>query len=323
MTDQRLLLLKEWLQDILDGPFDIQVASSDASFRRYFRVIQANKSYIAMDAPPAHEDTSPFIHIAEKLRLAGVHAPAVYHKNIEQGFLLLSDLGSQDYLPQLDQQTANQYYHDALQALVKMQKIAATDLPTYGPTLLQAEMDLFDEWFLQKHLNIHLDARQKQALADTQAYLVSKALEQPKVFVHRDYHSRNLMLTTENNPGVIDFQDAVYGPITYDLVSLLRDCYISWPDDQVYQWVTDFYHMLSIDTDLATFKQWFDLMGLQRHIKVLGIFARLHHRDGKSAYLNDLPLTWRYTKMIASRYRELSDFNRLLEQLMIERRLSA
>lgn len=322
MTDQRLLLLKSWLSSTLEQTFAIETASSDASFRRYFRVTQGSKSYIAMDAPPEHENIQPFIDIAKRITAAKVNAPYIHAESLEHGFLLLDDLGSRDYLPELSEEHAPKYYRDAMTALLKMQSnISAEELPVYDATLLQREMDLFEEWFLNQHLQITLSSEQKKVLANAEQWLISKALEQPQTFVHRDYHSRNLMITEENNPGVIDFQDAVYGPITYDLVSLLRDCYISWPDDKVYQLVTEFYDLAQPDAELSTFKQWFDLMGLQRHIKVLGIFARLYHRDGKEAYLNDLPLTWRYTKMIASRYQELAEFNTLLDTLMIEQRL--
>lgn len=324
VEDHRLQLLKNWLNNTLEHTFSIEPASSDASFRRYFRVEHAGLSYIAMDAPPEHEDIKAFIDIAQRLVEAKVNAPVIHYQDLDAGFLLISDLGKQDYLPNLDADSADQLYQDAIHALHMMQtQITAENLPLYDAALLESEMNLFDTWFLQKHLQINLSSTQQQVLADTKHYLIQSAVQQPQVFVHRDYHSRNLMLTQQNNPGIIDFQDAVIGPITYDLVSLFRDCYISWPDNQVYQWVTDFYQLAKPDVELSTFKQWFDLMGMQRHIKVLGIFARLYHRDNKSGYLKDLPLTYQYTKMIAARYPELSDFHQLLDDVDLDSKLQA
>ncbi len=304
--DKRLEQLTHWIQK--DWPeATIEVASADASFRRYFRIRHDGQTSIAMDAPPAHEDCTPFIDVTRRLRSAGVHAPEIIKQDLQQGFLLLEDFGSVPYLDKLNEQTADQLYADALAMLIKIQQADTTGLPEYDDDLLQAEMKLMPEWFLQKHLGITPDTEQQKIIDRTFAVISAAVAQQAQVFVHRDYHSRNLMLTDKDNPGVIDYQDAVLGPITYDLVSLLRDCYIAWPVDRLKTWVLDFKQQaeaagLMPPVPEATFIQWFDYMGLQRHIKVLGIFARLNHRDGKTNYLNDLPLTLHYVMQVGKKY---------------------
>ena len=305
-NDPRLQQLKSWLSDVLHSDdFHIEVASADASFRRYFRVYYQQQSRIVMDAPPDKEDCQPFITIAQLIEQSAVHAPHIYHADIKQGFMLLSDLGSTAYLDKLNTETVDSLYTDALNALHKMQTIQA-DLPLYDDTLLQTEMDLFNDWFLKRHLNIHINSQESLQLQELFNHLIKSAKEQTRVFVHRDYHSRNLMITDKNNPGVIDFQDAVIGPISYDLVSLLKDCYISWPRQTQLQFVESFYQQNTsqIHTDLNTFIKHYDLMGLQRHIKVAGIFCRLNYRDGKSHYLNDLPMVLAYIVDVCQRYSE-------------------
>jgi len=307
--DTRLQQLSQWIhQNTPDAT--IEVASADASFRRYFRVSNAGKTSIAMDAPPEHEDCTPFIDITQRLRNAGVHAPEIIRQDLTQGFLLLEDFGSTPYLDQLNASTADKLYGEALDSLIKIQQADTTGLPEYDDSLLQTEMQLMPEWFLQKHLGITPTADQQKIIERIFNVISTAVLQQPQVFVHRDYHSRNLMVL-DNNPagniGIIDYQDAVLGPITYDLASLLRDCYIQWPNEVIAPWVLNFKQQaeqagLMQKVPEATFIQWFDYMGLQRHIKVLGIFARLNHRDGKENYLADLPLTLHYVMEVANKY---------------------
>jgi len=324
-TDHRLDELTQWVHQ--ERPTaTIEVASADASFRRYFRVSQGESSWVAMDAPPDKETLTPFIDITERLLAQQVNAPSIFQRSTDQGFLLLSDLGSTPYLPELNSQTADHLYKDAFNALLKIQQANTEELPSYDDAFLQLEMDLMPDWFLGKHLGVELSDVEKVSLQSVFDCLKENALGQPQVFVHRDYHSRNLMVTEQNNPGVIDYQDAVLGPVCYDLVSLLRDCYISWPEEQVYKWVAD-YQVLVTEKGLIpqvsseVFNKWFDFIGLQRHIKVLGIFARLNHRDGKAAYLKDLPLTLSYVITVAKRYPELSGLIDLFERYGIEEKI--
>lgn len=317
---QRLEQLNHWLQQKLGlGEYQIAPASADASFRRYFRVTIDGVSRIAMDAPPQKEDSRPFVKVGTALHQAGLHVPQILQQDLEQGFLLLSDLGSQPYLDALNAQSVERLYGDALGALAAMQACVATDeLPPYDEALLQREMALFPEWFLTTHLGLTLSKAEQQLLADTFALLAKSALEQPRVFVHRDYHSRNLMVCS-HNPGILDFQDAVCGPVTYDLVSLLRDCYIAWPREQVEAWVQG-YHDIALDHGIIRepmreqFLRWFDLMGVQRHLKAIGIFARLNHRDGKPGYLNDIPRTLDYVEEVSARYPELAGFAAFIKE---------
>ena len=315
-TDSRQQALQAWLQQAWPKPLQrLRPASADASFRRYFRVDEqgSGRSLIVMDAPPQHEDCRPFVHITELIRGVGVNAPEILAQDVEQGFLLLADLGNRTYLDHLPD-NADALYHDAIDALIRMQRISS-DLPAYDSRLLTQEMALLEQWYLNVHLGVTLDDSQKQVLDHAMQLLVDSALQQPQVFVHRDYHSRNLMLTEHNNPGVIDYQDAVNGALTYDLVSLFKDCYIAWPRERVLQWLTQYLDKSERNCDHEQFVRWFDWMGVQRHLKVLGIFARLHHRDGKPQYLNDLPLTLRYVLDSCARYPELQALHRLLSQV--------
>lgn len=318
--------LRHWLQDELKLPLeDLQPASSDASFRRYFRVfLPDGLTRIAMDAPPPQEDTRPFVRIAAQLRGLGLNAPVVHAAEPEQGFLLLDDLGQQAYLSCLDAESVNALYGDAMQALLQLQQCPDDgSLPRYDAVLLRNEMQLFVDWFLQRHLGLDLET--DVGLESVFARLVESAQAQPQVCVHRDYHSRNLMRLAQGNPGVIDFQDAVWGPITYDLVSLLRDCYIDWPRAQVEDWVCH-YHQNALAAGLlqdhpqaqdpAQFLYWFDWMGVQRHLKAIGIFARLHHRDGKSGYLGDIPRTLSYVREVSGRYPELAPLHAFIAQIV-------
>ena len=327
-NDKRLQALKVWLNTQLNSDhYDLSVASADASFRRYFRIELNGKSYIAMDAPPEKEDCQPFVNIAKHLFSAQINAPEILAEDHDQGFLLLSDLGNTQYLSILNAETADALYKDAIDTLVKIQSVSAATLPAYDRELLQTEMNLFPEWFLQQHLNIKLNPEQKQTLDNIYECLIENALQQPQVFVHRDYHSRNLMQTPVANPGVLDFQDAVAGAVTYDLASLLKDCYISWPRQQIEEWVGYYlqlahqYKIIDPQFQFNDVIQWFDFMALQRHIKVVGIFARLNIRDNKPAYMNDIPLTFQYIIDCCERYPLLAPLKGLLQELKIAEHL--
>ncbi len=320
--DIRQQQLGAWLSTTLQhSEFTLTTASADASFRRYFRVHLADKTLIAMDAPPPQENCEPFVRIAKLFGEAGMHVPQVIAQDLQQGFLLLSDLGDVTYLSQLNQQTASSLYHDANMALIKLQSASQPDvLPNYDAALLTREMQLFPDWYIAKHLNVTLDDKQQAVLQKTFELLNQNILAQGQVYVHRDYHSRNLMVIEENNPGVLDFQDAVYGAITYDLVSLLKDAYISWEEEQIIDWLVRYWQAarkaeLPVPTDFSEFYRDFEYMGAQRHIKVLGIFARLYHRDGKAGYLKDMPLVMHYLRKVCERYIELKPMLRLLDTL--------
>jgi len=315
--DPRLKQLQQWLLDDLSmDDIRIEPASADASFRRYFRISHDDKTWIAMDAPPDKEDCSAFVHVAQMIEAVGVQAPHIYHFNPDQGFMLLSDLGSTDYLRQLDDGQADVLYKDAMDAIIKIQTLS-NGLPAYDEQLLNNEMQLFRNWYLGQHLGIELSPSQQKNLSRGFDILRHNALSQPQVFVHRDYHSRNLMMTDVDNPGVIDFQDAVVGPISYDLVSLLKDCYIAWPREKTLNWLDYFMQHSNLCQSIhrEQFIHWFDLMGMQRHLKAIGIFARLSHRDGKSGYLADIPRTLAYVIDCCQRYDELQTMAELIEQL--------
>ena len=326
MIDARLNTLIQWLKG-LEPSWQLDLgslcpASADASFRRYFRIESKNPqftTFIVMDAPPQHEPLTAFIQVDLLLSEAGLNVPKILEKNISEGFLLLNDLGTKTYLAELNGETADRLYQDATHALVQMQLASKPNvLPNYDEALLQRELDLFPDWYLKKHLGIDLGEVQRAQLKKSFELIIQNNLAQAKVYVHRDYHSRNLMVTEMNNPGVIDFQDAVYGPITYDASSLWRDAYIAWPEERVIDWVIQFWEEgrkvgLPMPSDFGQFYRDFEWMGLQRHLKVLGIFARLFHRDGKDAYLKDIPLVLEYAIATANRYIELKPLARILE----------
>jgi aminoglycoside/choline kinase family phosphotransferase len=316
----RIKQLQRWLQQscALPGPV-LTPASADASFRRYFRVeVDGRGSLIAMDAPPDKEDCRPFVRVAGLMRAAGIHVPEIFAQDLAQGFLLLEDLGSRAYLDALAPDTVERLYGDALQALLRMQAaVPAHDLPRYDHALLLREMRLFDDWLLGRHLGIELTERDRRMLQGVYDLLIRSALAQPVVCVHRDYHSRNLMVVEPNNPGVIDFQDAVAGPETYDLVSLLRDCYVSWPGERVDAWVATYRREAGVSASPDEFLERFDLMGVQRHLKAAGIFARLNHRDGKPGYLADIPRTLGYVVEVAQRRPALAGLAGLIEQRVL------
>ena len=280
----------------------IKVASSDASFRRYFRLTREMESLIIMDAPPEHEDIVDFCRIARRFHALGINVPEILASDVDSGFVLMSDLGNRHYLDCLNESNVDELYADAMRSLVSLQAGTHEDpqfLPPYSEKLLRDEMNLYREWYLGVHLGVTVSEQEHRIMDDAWDILVRSALEQPQLWVHRDFHSRNLMVTGENSPGIIDFQDAVTGPITYDLVSLFKDCYIEWPLDRVENWVLQYQELalqagLLEDRDNQRFLRWFHRMGIQRHLKVAGIFARLYHRDGKDGYLNDIPLTLHY-----------------------------
>ena len=325
-NDQRLLQLQSWLEvKLKDSDFRIEPASSDASFRRYFRVFAGNDTLIAMDAPPPQEDVRKFVSVANILRLVGVHAPDIIAGDYQQGFLLLSDFGNESYFDTLSESNVDQLYNDAFEALLVMQtRVAklATDLPDYDAALLNKELTLFKQWFIEGFLKLETTSEHQKMLTSCYQTLVDSALEQPQVCVHRDFHSRNLMLLKKENPGVIDFQDAVFGPLTYDLVSLLRDCYVSWPVQRVDDWMHDFYHRsikarILSDVSLDQYRLWFNRMGVQRHLKAIGIFARLSIRDGKSGYLKDIPRTLHYVTQACTDDQALAPLGQYLDQTVI------
>ena len=320
--DVRRAELERWLAAQLPGArYSLAPASEDASFRRYFRAsLEDGRSFVAMDAPPDKENCRPFVHVAHLLREAGVHAPEVHAQDLAQGFLLLSDLGTRTYLQELTAQSAPRLFSDAIDALVKWQLASrAGMLPDYDEALLRREMNLFPEWYVARHLKRELSTAQTSRLEKIFQLLVRSALAQPRVYVHRDYMPRNLMVC-EPNPGVLDFQDAVLGPITYDAVSLLRDAFISWQDEQVLDWTVRYWEKakkakLPVEADFGEFWRAFEWMGLQRHLKVLGIFARINYRDGKPKYLADTPRFLDYAFSVSRRYGELASLARLLDEL--------
>jgi len=319
-TDRRLVQLREWLRTVLDGTaFSLSSASADASFRRYFRISDGARSWIAMDAPPDREDQAPFIRIAGLMRAAGLHVPQVIAHDLEQGFLLLSDLGDTTYLQALDDKNADSLFGAALDALLAWQLASRPGvLPPYDDALLRRETGLFKEWYVGRHLGITLGATQHERLAQVENLLVQAALAQPMVYVHRDFMPRNLMLGTPE-PGVLDFQDAVYGPITYDVVSLFRDAYISWDEERVAGWTRAYWekaqHAGLPVSGFQAFSRDLDWVGVQRHLKILGIFARIHYRDGKPGYLSDTPRFLNYVRTVAARYEPLYPLIRLLDEL--------
>ena len=314
--DARLAAARAWACAYLRLPLVRPTAiSGDASFRRYFRVQTPQRSLILMDAPPGPEDLRPFVDIARRLREAGLHAPQVLHYSLPLGFALLEDLGDRLYRDVLDRHTVDTLFPGLLKCLVQMARAVDHDgLPPYDDARLQGELDLFTDWYLLHHRNYPLSAAQSCAWRNGCEILKRTAQEQPKVFVHRDFHSCNLLYRDGRQPGVIDFQDAVCGPLSYDFVSLVWDRYIRWPRQQLEQWMESFRQQAGLDIDAHTWQRWCDLMGLQRNLKIVGIFTRLHYRDHKPAYLAMIPHFYAYLLDVASRYRELSMLNDLLRE---------
>ena len=337
--DPRLSLIRTWLtRDLGWRVGSIKVASADASFRRYFRISRGDvdpagwapraDTLIVMDAPPGKEDIGPYLKITSLLEQAGAHVPHVHASDARRGFIVMEDLGDTQYLSVLRAgRGVDKLYGDALTTLANIQvrgARAAQQLAPYDREPLERELNLMPEWFLGKHLGLELTPEERALLTVTQEVLINEALVQPQVFVHRDFHSRNLMVLPKGGPGVIDFQDALRGPIGYDLVSLLKDCYVSWSRERVERWVKGYRRVLAglganVGDSEYQFLRWFDFIGVQRHIKVLGIFCRLWYRDGKSQYLVDLPLTWHYVITVARRYDELAPLADLLERALGDR----
>ena len=329
--DIRLQYLEEWLAEQLPARFaergwgavpgaTLTSASSDASFRRYFRWQGEGRSLIVMDAPPPQEDCRPFVKVAELLARSGINVPQIMATDLERGFLLLNDLGRQTYLDVIDADNADALFADALQALLSFQQLPMdTPLPEYDDALLRRELQLFPEWYVQRHLGIEFDASQQAAWQRICTLLIDSALAQPKVLVHRDYMPRNLMISTPN-PGVLDFQDAVYGPVTYDVTSLFKDAFVSWPEARVRDWLEDYWQQaraagIPVQEQLEDFLRASDLMGVQRHLKVIGIFARICHRDGKPKYLGDVPRFFTYIEEVMARRPELDELAELFASL--------
>jgi aminoglycoside/choline kinase family phosphotransferase len=319
---QRQQQIADWLERLFpEESFELSPASADASFRRYFRATWTDRSLIVMDAPPDKEDCRPFLHVAQLFERAGTHVPHVFNQDLDNGFLLLSDLGNTTYLQRLKAENASRLYGDATDALIAIQ-LASRDneLPNYDEALLRRELNLFPDWYIAKHLSTEVTARQQSKLEEVFARILANNLAQPRVYVHRDYHSRNLMWLEENNPGILDFQDAVYGPITYDLASLFKDAYIRWEEAEIMDWLIRYWEKarkvgLPVRSDFGDFYRDYEWMGVQRHIKILGIFARLYHRDGKDGYLKDMPLVMDYLRRACERYIDLKPLLNLLDEL--------
>lgn len=310
------------------GPgWGIAPASEDASFRRYFRVRQGEETLILMDAPPEREDVRPWLEVCARLRAARLHAPLVHASDARAGFVLMEDLGTTLYLHRLARDTVEGLYGEALSALERMQlEVISAGLPPYDEGRLRAELDLLPAWFFERHLGLDIDSEAAAVLEEAFRQLIASALAEPQVFVHRDYHSRNLLVLPADGPGIVDFQDAVIGPLSYDLVSLLRDCYIAWEPAAVRRWAEGYRQRLAAAgfpvPDRADFERAFDWMGLQRHLKVLGIFCRLWYRDGKPGYLSDLPRVFAYVEQVAGRYAEFAPLLALLARAIAGRDLT-
>ncbi|KAF1684861.1 aminoglycoside phosphotransferase [Pseudoxanthomonas broegbernensis] len=315
-ADQRLA----WTRQALSDPaLALQVASADASFRSYWRTSSGGSTWIVMDAPPGREDVGPWLEIGARLARAGLHTPAVRAADPALGFVLMEDLGERLYLPELSETRADALYAQAIDAILAMQVHASADgLPAFDEPWMTMELELMPEWFLRRHLGLHLECEDWDPLESAFRAILNAAHAQPQRFMHRDFHSRNLLVVADNAPGVIDFQGAMRGPLAYDLASLLRDCYIAWPEERVAAW-REAYRRRAVaagltDAGEARFARWFDLAGLQRHVKVLGLFCRLAYRDGKPGYLADLPLVWRYVREVGSRHPDIRPMVRLLER---------
>ena len=308
--DSRLTHLHEWIKENLgDIQYSLSPVSSDASFRRYFRLSSKNYQYIAVDSPPKKESNDTFVNVTHLLEAEGLPVPHIHYSSLDFGFFLLSDFGDELLLNILNKNNVDELYSKALNALTIIQQAPAASLPLYDEPLLLQEMELFKEWFLKNYLSLQLTDDENLILCDTFKSLANSALQQPQVFVHRDFHSRNLMKIEGKYPGIIDYQDAVLGPITYDLVSLLRDCYIKWPNEKVIEFALGFFNKITDTRTIGnleekTFIKWFDLMGIQRHLKAIGIFSRLNLRDKKPNYLNDIPRTLAYIESVADNYPE-------------------
>lgn len=312
-------LIKEFLKGTKYEPYEIELASADASFRRYFRIKNATESLVVMDSSKELESLKPFVKVTKKLLDAKVNAPKIYMQDLEQGFLVLEDFGSTDLLDVLDESNYEKYYKIAIDEILKMQEADTSDLPLYDDEFLKFEMNLMEEWFLGKYMNLELTAEDKKMIENSLHLISSEVLKQPQdFFVHRDFHSRNIMSVNDRTLGIIDYQDAMNGAVTYDLVSLLKDLYIYFEPSKMEELALYFRDKKGLDVSDEEFIKWFDFMGLQRHIKVLGIFARLYLRDSKDGYLKDLPLTLKYVLDASKKYDETKALNEFLSKLILE-----
>lgn len=312
--------LTDWVKPFFSEKYSIESASADASFRSYFRVTSNEKTKIIMVAPPEYESISSFLDITQRLFKAKINIPKIYKVDQSRGLILMSDLGNNKYLDILNKETLYCLYTDAIDCICKMQNEVDTQgLQKFSKSEQMNEMKLFDQWYLRKHLNINLSINHLDELHQCYEEIYNIVSKIPKSFIHRDFHSRNLMVTSEKNPGVLDYQDAVIGPVTYDLVSLLKDCYITWDDETIYSMVASFFAKIEKHHNIVyeEFEYWFDITGLQRHLKAIGIFSRLNYRDNKPNYLNDIPRTFTYVKNTLSKYSELSEVKRVFTEIKL------
>ena len=319
-NDVRKEALEQWVSEQVGRPVSGVPASADASFRRYFRFDLGDRTLIGMDAPPEKEDCRPFIHVANLFGDAGVHVPHIIARDLKQGFLLLPDLGTETWLTVLNVDNADTLFNKAMDALVRIQRISQPNvLPVYDEALLRRELELFPEWYLGRHLGLEVNDGLRARLDQVFDLLVSRALAQKQVYVHRDFMPRNLM-DTDPNPGVIDFQDAVYGPVSYDITSLFKDAFISWPEERVLGWLEQYWRKaraagVPVPASFDDFLHDCDLMGAQRHLKVIGIFARICHRDGKPKYLEDVPRFFAYLRTVIARRPALAVLGDILDEI--------
>jgi len=308
--------IKEWLKTTIYKDYEIEIASADASFRQYYRLKKDNKTLILMDSSLEKDSLIPFLDVSKRLSKSHVNVAKILEQNLDDGYLIIQDFGNTHYLNILDNKNYMSLYEKAIDEIIKMQKADISKLPIYDKKFLHFEMDLMKEWYLEKKLNIKLDSKEEEIIQNTLDTISNEVLKQPQdIFVHRDFHSRNIMLTNENEIGIIDYQDAMSGAVTYDLVSLLKDCYIEYPRENIEKLVLMFRDKNSLNIDDDKFIKYFDFMGMQRHIKVLGIFSRLYLRDNKDGYLKDIPLTLKYVLQTSSRYDETREFSELLKRI--------
>ena len=322
MKENLISELTDWVKPFFSSNCSITSASSDASFRSYYRVSSPDSTKIIMVAPPEHEPIESFLDITQRLFKANINIPKIYKVDKSQGLILMSDLGKDKYLDILNKETLYCLYTDAIDCLYKMQNNAdKIGLKEFDKIEQINEMKLFDEWFLNKHLKINLSREKQEQLHQCYSHIYSIILKIPKTFVHRDFHSRNLMVTSKNNPGVLDYQDAVIGPLTYDIVSLLKDCYITWEDETIYSMASSYFAKIEKDHNIVyeEFEYWFDITGLQRHLKAIGIFSRLNYRDNKSSYLDDIPRTYKYIDNTLSKYSELREIKRIFIEIGLDK----
>lgn len=314
VVDDRVCAMRDWLSCVFpEKSFSLVSLAGDASFRRYFRAHVGDESFVVMDAPPLKENCDPFIAITNAFKNSVARFPAIFASDLDRGFLLLSDFGDKQLLPLLNNESADALYHSAMDTLLHIQRcdfVLNYDVPHFDDALYWREFEILNTWYIKKNLNKNLSMDDEKKLKSAYQFLIDSFSAQPTVFVHRDYHSRNIMLCDDNQLGILDFQDAVWGTITYDLVSLLKDCYIAWPEEQVEKWVAYFYEQLKKENsinlpDFSTFMRWFDFAGLQRHLKCLGIFSRLHYRDHKKGYLKEIPRVLNYVMDVCEKYPEL------------------